>query len=50
MSPCKLDERLNIVALDLIKPNAYSDLTEPSKCHAVFVQYLASAYAFTTIA
>ena len=50
MSPCKLEELLNIVALDLIKPNAHRDPNGPVKSLAVTVGYLATADALTTIA
>lgn len=50
MSPCKLEKRLKIVTLDLIRPNAHRDPIEPGKSFAVFVQYLATGDAFTTIA
>ena len=31
MSPCNLEERLNILALDLINPNAHRDTIGPGK-------------------
>ena len=50
MSPCKPGERLNLVTLDLIKPNAHRDSIEPEKRLVVFAQYLATGDAFITIA
>ena len=50
MSPCKLEERFNLVTLDLIKPNAHRDSIEPGKSLVVFVRYLATGDAFTIIA
>ena len=50
MSPCNLEERLNILALDLIKPNAHRNPIGPGKSLAVFVRCLSTGDAFTTIA
>lgn len=50
MSPCNLEERLNILALDLMKPNAHRDTIGPGKSLAVFVRCLSTDDAFTTVA
>ena len=50
MSPCNLEEGLNILGLDLIKPNAHRDPIGPGKSLAVFVRCLSTGDAFTTIA
>lgn len=50
MSPWNLEERLNILALDLIKPNAHRDTIGPGKSLAVFLRCLSTGDAFTTIA
>ena len=50
MSPCNLEERLNILALDLINPNAHRDTIGPGKSLSVFVRCLSTGDAFTTIA
>ena len=50
MSPCKPEERLNLVTVDLIKPNAHRDSIESEKRLVVFARYLATGDAFITIA
>ena len=50
MSPCKLEERLNILGLDLIKQNAHRDPIGPGKSLAVFERCLSAGDAFTAIA